>query len=147
MCTFILKQFRIMAYLWELLAIFAPEYVIFVKQPSHGLILAYYGLSFGKIRGNYTTTLKPIFAAEDFHGLQEQVMSTSSRSHKMVVRVQRIEAALAPLEKTVANNTFRDGLPRFWCVLDLFVAMLTDCSTGTSFLARFQYDNHYDVYL
>ncbi|THG15131.1 hypothetical protein TEA_005491 [Camellia sinensis var. sinensis] len=38
------------------------------------------------------------FAAEDFHGLQEQVMSTSSRSHKMVVRVQHIEAALAPLE-------------------------------------------------
>ncbi|KAL7243569.1 hypothetical protein ACSBR1_015882 [Camellia fascicularis] len=28
-------------------------------------------------------------------------MSTSSRSHKMVVRVQRIEAALAPLEKVV----------------------------------------------
>ncbi|GMP74329.1 hypothetical protein CsSME_00031780 [Camellia sinensis var. sinensis] len=31
----------------------------------------------------------------------EQVMSTSSRSHKMVVRVQRIEAALVPLEKVV----------------------------------------------
>ncbi|CAL5425625.1 unnamed protein product [Camellia sinensis] len=41
------------------------------------------------------------FAAEDFHGFQEQVMSTSSRSHKMVVRVQRIEAALAPLEKVI----------------------------------------------
>ncbi|CAL5354169.1 unnamed protein product [Camellia sinensis] len=42
-----------------------------------------------------------IFAAEDFHGFQEQVMSTSSRSHKMVVRVQRNEAALAPLEKVI----------------------------------------------
>ncbi|KAL7258246.1 hypothetical protein ACSBR1_004378 [Camellia fascicularis] len=28
-------------------------------------------------------------------------MSTSSRSHKMVVRVQRIEAALASLEKVI----------------------------------------------
>ncbi|THF94843.1 hypothetical protein TEA_011969 [Camellia sinensis var. sinensis] len=41
------------------------------------------------------------FVAEVFHGIQEQVMSTSSRSHKMVVRVQRIEAALVPLEKVV----------------------------------------------
>lgn len=41
------------------------------------------------------------FAAEVFHGLQEQVMVTSSRSNKLVVRVQKIEAALPPLEKSV----------------------------------------------
>ncbi|XP_027105524.1 protein SCAR3 isoform X1 [Coffea arabica] len=41
------------------------------------------------------------FAGEVFHGLQEQVMITSSRSHKLVVRVQRIEAALPRLEKLV----------------------------------------------
>ncbi|XP_059290710.1 SCAR-like protein 2 isoform X1 [Lycium ferocissimum] len=41
------------------------------------------------------------FAAEVFHGLQEQVMVTSSRSNKLVARLQKIEAALPPLEKSV----------------------------------------------
>ncbi|CAN4084207.1 unnamed protein product [Withania somnifera] len=41
------------------------------------------------------------FAAEVFHGLQEQVMITSSRSNKLVARVQKIEAAVPPLEKSV----------------------------------------------
>ncbi|KAL3519981.1 hypothetical protein ACH5RR_018130 [Cinchona calisaya] len=41
------------------------------------------------------------FAAEVFHGLQEQVMITSSRTHKLMGRVQRIEAALPRLEKLV----------------------------------------------
>ncbi|KAK6154774.1 hypothetical protein DH2020_009022 [Rehmannia glutinosa] len=41
------------------------------------------------------------FAAEVFHGLQEEVTITSSRSHKLVARVQRIEAALSPLEKAL----------------------------------------------
>ncbi|PIN19578.1 hypothetical protein CDL12_07745 [Handroanthus impetiginosus] len=41
------------------------------------------------------------FAAEVFHGLQEEVIITSSRSHKLMGRVQRIEAALSPLEKVV----------------------------------------------
>ncbi|XVF87336.1 hypothetical protein PTKIN_Ptkin18bG0112000 [Pterospermum kingtungense] len=45
------------------------------------------------------------FAAEVFHGLQEQVMSTASRSHKLSTRVQRIEAALPPLEKAVLGQT------------------------------------------
>lgn len=45
------------------------------------------------------------FAAEVFHGLQEQVMATASRSHKLTVRVQRIEAALPPLEKAVLAQT------------------------------------------
>ncbi|KAL3576189.1 hypothetical protein D5086_021472 [Populus alba] len=45
------------------------------------------------------------FAAEVFHGLQEQVMSTASRSHKLMVRVQNIEAALPPLEKVVLSQT------------------------------------------
>ncbi|KAE8659667.1 SCAR family protein, putative isoform 3 [Hibiscus syriacus] len=45
------------------------------------------------------------FAAEVFHGLQEQVMNTASRSHKLKVRVQRIEAALPPLEKAVLAQT------------------------------------------
>ncbi|KAI7999437.1 Protein SCAR3 [Camellia lanceoleosa] len=42
------------------------------------------------------------FVAEVFHGLQEQVMSTSSRSHK----IQCIEAALAPLEKILVSKSF-----------------------------------------
>ncbi|KAF3452112.1 hypothetical protein FNV43_RR08209 [Rhamnella rubrinervis] len=45
------------------------------------------------------------FAAEVFHGLQEQVMTTASRSHKLMIRVQHIEAALPPLEKVVLAQT------------------------------------------
>ncbi|XVF27499.1 hypothetical protein REPUB_Repub14bG0112600 [Reevesia pubescens] len=45
------------------------------------------------------------FAAEVFHGLQEEVMNTASRSHKLMIRVQRIEAALPPLEKAVLAQT------------------------------------------
>ncbi|KAF3944465.1 hypothetical protein CMV_029070 [Castanea mollissima] len=45
------------------------------------------------------------FAAEVFHGLQEQVMTTASRSHKLKVRVQRIEVALPSLEKAVLTQT------------------------------------------
>ncbi|KAI5657342.1 hypothetical protein M9H77_26135 [Catharanthus roseus] len=41
------------------------------------------------------------FAAEVFHGLQEQVMVTSSRSQKLMARVKQIEIALPPLEKLV----------------------------------------------
>ncbi|XP_010277027.1 PREDICTED: protein SCAR3 [Nelumbo nucifera] len=44
------------------------------------------------------------FAGEVFHGLQEQVMATASRSHKIMVRVQHIEAALPPLEKSVMTQ-------------------------------------------
>ncbi|KAK4589671.1 hypothetical protein RGQ29_020297 [Quercus rubra] len=45
------------------------------------------------------------FAADVFHGLQEQVMTTASRSHKLKVRVQRIEVALPSLEKAVLTQT------------------------------------------
>ncbi|RDX69338.1 Protein SCAR1 [Mucuna pruriens] len=45
------------------------------------------------------------FAAEVFHGLQEQVMTTASRSHKLMVRVQNIEASLPALEKAVLAQT------------------------------------------
>lgn len=41
------------------------------------------------------------FAAEVFHGLQEEVMITCSRSYKLMGRVQRIEAALVPVEKAL----------------------------------------------
>ncbi|KAL5724749.1 phosphoenolpyruvate carboxylase [Ranunculus cassubicifolius] len=41
------------------------------------------------------------FAADVFHNLQEQVVTTASRSHKLLVRAQHIEAALQPLEKAV----------------------------------------------
>ncbi|KNA15523.1 hypothetical protein SOVF_097440 [Spinacia oleracea] len=45
------------------------------------------------------------FAAEVFHGLQEQVASTSSRSRKLVNRVQRVEASLPSLEKAILSQT------------------------------------------
>ncbi|CAH9076600.1 unnamed protein product [Cuscuta epithymum] len=41
------------------------------------------------------------FAAEVFHGLQEQVMITSSRSRKLIARVQSIETALPSFEKSI----------------------------------------------
>lgn len=52
-----------------------------------------------------TTSLHIRFAAEVFHGLQEQVATTASRSHKLAVRTQRIEAALPPLEKAILAQT------------------------------------------
>ncbi|RZB96425.1 protein SCAR1-like isoform X1 [Glycine soja] len=45
------------------------------------------------------------FAAEVFHGLQEQVMTTASRSHRLTFRVQNIEASLPALEKAVLAQT------------------------------------------
>ncbi|XP_030547198.2 SCAR-like protein 2 [Rhodamnia argentea] len=45
------------------------------------------------------------FAAEVFHGLQDQVATTASRSHKLAVRAKRIEAALPPLEKAILAQT------------------------------------------
>ncbi|KAI3741650.1 hypothetical protein L1987_59324 [Smallanthus sonchifolius] len=44
------------------------------------------------------------FASEIFHGLQEQVLITSSRSHKLVERVHHIESALPPLEKAILGQ-------------------------------------------
>ncbi|XP_042064421.1 protein SCAR1-like isoform X1 [Salvia splendens] len=41
------------------------------------------------------------FAAEVFHGLQEEVTITTARSHKLMARVQRVESALSPLEKAL----------------------------------------------
>ncbi|KAH9606551.1 hypothetical protein KSS87_009130 [Heliosperma pusillum] len=45
------------------------------------------------------------FAAEIFHGLQEQVVSTASRSRKLVTRIQHIEAILPSLEKAMLSQT------------------------------------------
>ncbi|XP_058095582.1 protein SCAR3-like isoform X2 [Magnolia sinica] len=45
------------------------------------------------------------FAAEIFHDLHEQVTTTAARSHQMMTRVQRVEAALPPLEKAVFAQT------------------------------------------
>ncbi|KAL9233989.1 hypothetical protein vseg_008916 [Gypsophila vaccaria] len=46
-----------------------------------------------------------LFAAEVFHGLQEQVASTVCRSRKLVTRVQHVEAALPSLEKAILSQT------------------------------------------
>ncbi|KAM7255216.1 hypothetical protein ACFE04_020457 [Oxalis oulophora] len=46
------------------------------------------------------------FAAEVFHGIQEQVMTTASRSHTLMLRLQNIEANLPPIERAIlAQNT------------------------------------------
>ncbi|KAI3918013.1 hypothetical protein MKW92_009190 [Papaver armeniacum] len=45
------------------------------------------------------------FSAEVFHDLQEQVITTAARSQSIINRVQRIEAALPPVEKAVLAQT------------------------------------------
>ncbi|CAA7029335.1 unnamed protein product [Microthlaspi erraticum] len=45
------------------------------------------------------------FAAEIFHGIQEEVMATASRSNQLKIRLQRIEATVPPLEKAVLAQT------------------------------------------
>ncbi|KAI3892580.1 hypothetical protein MKW92_002010 [Papaver armeniacum] len=45
------------------------------------------------------------FSAEVFHDLQEQVITTAARSQRIINRVQRIEAALPPVEKAVLAQT------------------------------------------
>ncbi|KAL8130337.1 hypothetical protein V2J09_019492 [Rumex salicifolius] len=45
------------------------------------------------------------FAAEVFHGLQENITITTSRSQKLMTRVKHIEAALPPLEKAMLSQT------------------------------------------
>ena len=44
------------------------------------------------------------FAADVFHDLHEQVITTSARGRKVLTRVQNIEAALPSLEKAVKNQ-------------------------------------------
>ncbi|KAJ8616478.1 hypothetical protein MRB53_035850 [Persea americana] len=45
------------------------------------------------------------FAADVFHDLHENIMATAARSHRTITRVQRIEAALPSLEKSVLAQT------------------------------------------
>ncbi|CAN8290901.1 unnamed protein product [Cochlearia groenlandica] len=45
------------------------------------------------------------FAAEIFHGIQEEVMATASRSNQLKIRLQNIEATVPPLEKAVLAQT------------------------------------------
>lgn len=41
------------------------------------------------------------FASEIFHDLQEEVMVTAARSHKMIARVKNLEASIPPVEKAI----------------------------------------------
>lgn len=45
------------------------------------------------------------FAAEIFHDLQEQVVTTASRSHKIMTRVKHMEQALPHIENVVFSQT------------------------------------------
>ncbi|XP_010540515.1 PREDICTED: protein SCAR3-like isoform X2 [Tarenaya hassleriana] len=47
------------------------------------------------------------FAAEIFHGIQEEVMTTASRSNKLMIRLQNIESIIPSLEKTMLAPTSR----------------------------------------
>ncbi|KAI3914913.1 hypothetical protein MKX01_018082 [Papaver californicum] len=41
------------------------------------------------------------FASEVFHDLQEEVMATAARSHKMIAHVNNLEASIPPVEKAI----------------------------------------------
>ncbi|MCL7023244.1 hypothetical protein MKW94_017927 [Papaver nudicaule] len=41
------------------------------------------------------------FASEIFHDLQEEVMETAARSHKMIARVNKLEESIPPIEKAI----------------------------------------------
>ncbi|ESQ52009.1 hypothetical protein EUTSA_v10016256mg [Eutrema salsugineum] len=45
------------------------------------------------------------FATEIFHGIQEEVMITASRSNKLKMRLKQIEAAVPSIQKTVLAQT------------------------------------------
>ncbi|XP_010460691.1 PREDICTED: protein SCAR3-like isoform X2 [Camelina sativa] len=45
------------------------------------------------------------FAAEIFHGIQEEIMATASRSNQLKIRLQHIEATVPPLEKAMLAQT------------------------------------------
>jgi hypothetical protein len=45
------------------------------------------------------------FAAEIFHGIQEEVMITASRSNKLKMRLKQIEAKVPTIQKTVLAQT------------------------------------------
>ncbi|KAG7573559.1 hypothetical protein ISN44_As09g018360 [Arabidopsis suecica] len=45
------------------------------------------------------------FAAEIFHGIQEEVMITASRSNKLKMRLKQIEAKVPSIQKTVVAQT------------------------------------------
>ncbi|XP_020965336.1 uncharacterized protein LOC110266008 isoform X2 [Arachis ipaensis] len=53
----------------------------------------------------YTNTGTVATSLSNFFSVTEQVMTTASRSHRLIVRVQNIEASLPPLEKAVLAQT------------------------------------------
>ena len=104
-------------------------------QKTHSISLSYFVLKiiFMILLAFITTKVKTHansstcrFAAEVFHGLQEQVMTTASRSHNLMVRVQHIETALPPLEKVVLAQTshihFAYTPGRLFCVLYILLS-------------------------
>ncbi|CAL4922220.1 unnamed protein product [Urochloa decumbens] len=46
------------------------------------------------------------FSAQVFHGLYDEVMSTSARGHGLMLRVQQLEAELPPLEKESCQRDY-----------------------------------------
>lgn len=45
------------------------------------------------------------FAAEIFHDLHEEVMTTAARGHDLMVRVQQLEAEVPSIEKAFLSQT------------------------------------------
>lgn len=45
------------------------------------------------------------FAAEIFHDLHEEVLSTAARGHGLMVRVQQLEAEVPSIEKALLSQT------------------------------------------
>lgn len=60
-----------------------------------------------------------------FNDLHEQVTATAARGHEMLIRMQRIEAELPPLEKAIMAQTshihfaYTEGLPLIFQICGL----------------------------
>ncbi|KAG5561880.1 hypothetical protein RHGRI_004801 [Rhododendron griersonianum] len=94
------------------------------------------------------------FAAEVFHGLQEQVIYTSSRSHRLMTRLQCIESALPPLEKAILAQkshlhfAYTNGMAGGSAIQALYLQLVIEssCIAGSVWHPRLQNEqNHFIV--
>jgi hypothetical protein len=82
------------------------------------------------------------FAAEIFHGLHEEVMTTAARGHGLMARVQQLEAEFPSIEKAFLSQTnhspfFSSSGLKTICFLKLLYELLM---SGIGALIRWKYN-------
>jgi hypothetical protein len=94
------------------------------------------------------------FAAEIFHGLHEEVMTTAARGHGLMARVQQLEAEFPSIEKAFLSQTnhspffsssglkticFSNCFMTCWCLVLVFSLVGWKHNPAVSFLS-FSFD-------